>query len=89
MNQQEAIEKSTTTFNAAADYFDAPALSFWNRFGQRTIEHLQVQPGNNVLDVCSGNGASAIPAAIEVGTTGSVLGVDLAESFVLYAIALK
>jgi ubiquinone/menaquinone biosynthesis C-methylase UbiE len=80
MNQEESIQKAKTTFNSAADYFDAPALSFWNRFGQRTIDLLQLQPGNTVLDVCCGSGASAIPAAKQVGATGSVLGVDLAES---------
>jgi ubiquinone/menaquinone biosynthesis C-methylase UbiE len=80
MNQEEAIQKSTTTFNAAADYFDAPALSFWNRFGQNTVGRIQLQSGEKVLDVCCGSGASAIPAAIEVGQTGSVLGADLADS---------
>jgi ubiquinone/menaquinone biosynthesis C-methylase UbiE len=80
MNQEEAIERAKTTFNLAADYFDAPALSFWNRFGQNTIDRLQLQPGNRVLDVCCGSGASAIPAARQVGNVGSVLGVDLAES---------
>jgi ubiquinone/menaquinone biosynthesis C-methylase UbiE len=80
MNKAEAIERSTITFNSAADYFDDPALSFWNRFGQNTIDKIQLQPGDRVLDVCCGSGASAIPAAVQVGTTGSVLGVDLADS---------
>ncbi|WP_310489918.1 methyltransferase domain-containing protein [Chamaesiphon sp. VAR_69_metabat_338] len=85
MNKQEAIDKATITFNSAADYFDAPALSFWNRFGRRTIELADLQPGMRVLDVCCGTGASAIPAAVKVGTTGSVLGVDLAESLLKLA----
>ncbi len=80
MNKEEAIQKSTTTFNAAADRFDAPALSFWNRFGQNTIERIQLKPGAKVLDVCCGSGASAIPAAVKVGNTGSVMGADLADS---------
>jgi ubiquinone/menaquinone biosynthesis C-methylase UbiE len=80
MNKEEAIQKSTITFNSAADYFDAPALSFWNRFGQNTIERIQLQPGAKVLDVCCGSGASAIPAAVKVGNTGSVLGADLADA---------
>lgn len=79
MNKEEAIEKSKTTFNSAADYFDAPALSFWNRFGQNTIKRIQLKPGERVLDVCCGSGASAIPAALKVGNTGSVLGADLAD----------
>jgi ubiquinone/menaquinone biosynthesis C-methylase UbiE len=80
MNKEEAIQKSTITFNAAADYFDAPALSFWNRFGRNTVDRLQLQVGAKVLDVCCGSGASAIPAAVKVGNTGSVLGADLANS---------
>ncbi|MCU0553058.1 MAG: class I SAM-dependent methyltransferase [Leptolyngbya sp. Prado105] len=55
-------------------------MSFWNRFGQRTIERLTLQPGHRVLDVCCGSGASAIPAAVCVGSTGQVLAIDLAES---------
>jgi ubiquinone/menaquinone biosynthesis C-methylase UbiE len=80
MNQEQATAQAKKIFNSAADYFDDPVMSFWNRFGQRTIEHIKLQPGNKVLDVCCGSGASAIPAAIQVGVTGSVLGVDLAES---------
>jgi ubiquinone/menaquinone biosynthesis C-methylase UbiE len=80
MNKEEAIQKSTATFNSAADYFDAPALPFWNRFGQNTVDRIQLQPGAKVLDVCCGSGASAIPAAVKVGHTGSVLGADLADS---------
>jgi ubiquinone/menaquinone biosynthesis C-methylase UbiE len=87
MNQEQATAQAEKIFNSAADYFDAPVMSFWSRFGQRTIEYLQLQPGEKVLDVCCGSGASAIPAAIEVGVTGSVLGVDLAES--LLALARK
>jgi ubiquinone/menaquinone biosynthesis C-methylase UbiE len=80
VTQEELIHKTQTTFNSAADYFDAPALSFWNRFGQRSIDRLNLQSGDRVLDVCCGTGASAIPAAVGVGPTGAVLGVDLAES---------
>jgi ubiquinone/menaquinone biosynthesis C-methylase UbiE len=76
----EAIQRAKSTFNSAADYFDAPALSFWNRFGQRTIDLIELQLGDRVLDVCCGSGASAIPAAVKVGATGSVLGVDIAAS---------
>ncbi len=80
MSQETALARTEAVFNAASDYFDAPALSFWNRFGQRTIERLTLQPGHQVLDVCCGSGASAIPAAVCVGSTGQVLAIDLAES---------
>jgi ubiquinone/menaquinone biosynthesis C-methylase UbiE len=80
LSKQEAIARAEVVFNAASDYFDDPALSFWNRFGQQTINRLSLRQGDRVLDVCCGTGASAIPAAISVGATGQVLGIDVAES---------
>jgi ubiquinone/menaquinone biosynthesis C-methylase UbiE len=85
MSREEIIARTEAVFNAAADYFDAPALSFWNRYGQKTVDQLSLQPGDRVLDVCCGSGASAIPAAIAVGPTGQVIGVDLAESLLQLA----
>jgi ubiquinone/menaquinone biosynthesis C-methylase UbiE len=67
------------TFNAAAEHFDDAALFFWDRLGRKTVELAGVAPGHRVLDVCCGSGGSAIPAAERVGTSGCVIGVDLAE----------
>jgi ubiquinone/menaquinone biosynthesis C-methylase UbiE len=75
-----ARQKAVSTYNAAADFFDHPANTFWARYGRRTIEKLALKSGERVLDVCCGSGASAIPAAEMVGPTGSVLGIDLAEN---------
>ena len=72
--------KATATYNAAADYFDDPALGFWERFGQATVDRLHLRAGAGVLDVCAGSGASAIPAARRVGVAGRVVAVDLAEN---------
>jgi ubiquinone/menaquinone biosynthesis C-methylase UbiE len=77
--RDEAIARAIATYNSAADTFDAAPLSFWSRYGQRTIDRLELQPGDKVLDVCCGTGASAIPAAIAVGPTGAVLGVDVSD----------
>ena len=77
---EEAKQKAATTYNAASDYFDHPANTFWERYGRRTVERLRLAPGARVLDVCCGSGASAIPAAKIVGPDGSVVGVDLAEN---------
>ena len=74
----EAKAKAAATYNAAADTYDEPANSFWERFGRRTIDRLDLPSGARVLDVCCGSGASALPAAEKVGAEGSVLGVDLA-----------
>jgi len=71
--------KAESTYNSAADSFDAPPLAFWERTGRRAVERLALRRGARVLDVCCGTGASALPAARAVGPEGSVLAVDLAE----------
>jgi len=75
----DATARAATTYNAAADFYDASANSFWERFGRATIERLQPPVGSRVLDVCCGSGASALPAAEMVGPDGFVLGIDLAS----------
>lgn len=81
----QARARAKTTYNAAADTYDDPANSFWERFGRKTVERLGLQPGDRVLDVCCGSGASALPAAEIVGPTGSVLGIDVAERLLDHA----
>src|SRR5262245_31578080 len=76
----EARAKAAATYNSAADAYDDPANTFWDRFGRRTIERLSLRPGARVLDVCCGSGASALAAADAVGPRGSALGLDLAAN---------
>lgn len=77
---QDIKRKTADTYSAASDFYDHPANSFWDRYGRRTVERLRPQLGAQVLDVCCGSGASAIPAAEAIGPSGFVLGVDLAEN---------
>ncbi len=79
MTQLTPEARAAATYDAAADHFDHPALSFWDRYGCRTVDRLNLQPGATVLDVGCGSGASAIPAAKAVGTSGRVIGADLSE----------
>lgn len=77
---KEARKKAAATYNAAADSYDHPSNSFWDRYGRRTVGRLGLHQGARVLDVYCGSGASAIPAAEVVGRDGFVIGVDLAEN---------
>jgi SAM-dependent methyltransferase len=77
--------RAAATFNAASDRYDAPPLGFWAHCGQHTIDRLALPRGARVLDVPCGTGASAIPAARAVGSTGSVLACDLAERMLAHA----
>src|SRR5215831_15712719 len=74
-----AQARAAFTYNAAADFYDASPLSFWDYFGRRTIELASIPIGSRVLDVCCGAGASVLPAADAVGPTGNVIGIDLAK----------
>jgi ubiquinone/menaquinone biosynthesis C-methylase UbiE len=76
---ENAQARAAFTYNAAADFYDASPVSFWDYFGRRTIELASLPIGSRVLDVCCGTGASALPAAEAVGPTGNVIGVDLAK----------
>lgn len=78
-SHQELKARAAATYNAAADSFDAPENTFWDRFGARTVVRLGLQPGMRVLDVCAGSGASAIPAAEAVGPPGEVVAIDIAD----------
>ncbi|MEM7008382.1 MAG: methyltransferase domain-containing protein [Thermodesulfobacteriota bacterium] len=74
---EESKRKAKETYDSAADFFDHEALGFWARYGASTVERLSVKPGMRVLDVGSGTGASAIPAAMKVSSEGRVVAVDL------------
>jgi ubiquinone/menaquinone biosynthesis C-methylase UbiE len=75
----EPQARAAFAYNAAADFYDASPLSFWNYFGRRTIELLSLTTGAHVLDVCCGAGASSLPAAELVGPRGKVIGVDISQ----------
>jgi ubiquinone/menaquinone biosynthesis C-methylase UbiE len=76
---------AAATYNAASDLFDHPTNTFWDRFGRNTINRLDLKPGALALDVCCGSGASALPAAEQVGDAGYVIGIDLAEKLLKLA----
>jgi SAM-dependent methyltransferase len=69
-------------FDRAAATYDQVGVEFFQPLGRFLVRRTDPQPGERVLDVGCGRGASAIPAAEAVGPTGSVLATDLAPSMV-------
>ncbi|MBG1259367.1 hypothetical protein [Nostoc commune] len=89
INREEAIAKTKTIFNTASDYFDAPALSFWNRFGQQTVERLSLSSGDLVLEIDQLEPSArerVRQANLEFLRTNNVHSLSV---YVLYAIAQK
>ncbi|GAA4486876.1 hypothetical protein GCM10023094_44240 [Rhodococcus olei] len=62
-----------------ASEFSRLMPTVWGPAGQALAFQLRLRPGDTVLDVCCGAGASALPAAAAVGPTGLVHAVDLAD----------
>ena len=77
--------KAATTYNAAAEHFDDEPLAFWERHGRRAVELADLKPGERVLDMGCGTGASALPAALAVGPGGFVTGIDIAGNMLALA----
>lgn len=69
-------------FDRAAATYDQVGLDFFGVIGERLVATAAPQPGERVLDLGSGRGASALPAARAVGPTGAVLATDLAPGMV-------
>jgi len=40
----DAATRAATTHNATADVYDHPVNSFWDRFGRRTVDRLELRP---------------------------------------------
>jgi ubiquinone/menaquinone biosynthesis C-methylase UbiE len=74
---RDRARRARAAYDAAADRYDDMALGFWARSGERTIDRLGLTPGMTVLDVASGTGAAAIPAARRVGPDGRVVAIDV------------
>lgn len=63
---------------AAAEAYETlhvPAL--FQQWARRVLDAARVEPGNRVLDVACGTGVVAREAAVRVGPTGFVAGVDI------------
>lgn len=65
-------------FTAARTEFARIAPLLWNPLSEAMVAQVGPRPGEQVLDVCCGAGASAIAAGAAVGPSGEVDAVDLA-----------
>lgn len=73
-------EYISQTFNRTALSYDRVGPRLFSYFGKRLVELAGVRNGALVLDVGCGRGAILFPAATEVGASGKVIGIDLAET---------
>jgi len=65
--------------------YDAMEARLTAPLSERMLELARVGPGMRVLDLATGRGEPAIPAAHRVGPSGSVLGIDISASMLAMA----
>jgi SAM-dependent methyltransferase len=73
------------TYSAAAEDYATASRTYWQFLSDRTIERLNLTPGQSVLDVACGTAPATIVASGLVGPTGSVVGVDYADGMLAVA----
>ena len=71
-----SADKAVSQYRLHADGYDASAKRTM-RLRLQTIAHLDLRPGDRVLDVASGTGLSFPLLREAVGATGEVIGVDV------------
>lgn len=64
-------------FDRAASEYGNKNTAFFNYFGKRLTEQVELKPHQQILDIGTGRGAVLFPLAQAVGPLGKVTGIDI------------
>jgi len=77
---QQLVEKIASLFDLVADVYDNPSQRFFSFCADRLIHKIQPYQGHKLVDIATGTGAVAIPAAQAVGPSGRIHAIDLSAN---------
>jgi ubiquinone/menaquinone biosynthesis C-methylase UbiE len=75
-------QRIADVFHRAAPMYEQTGVAFFDPIGAALAAHAGLRPGERVLDVGCGRGASLFPAGEAVGRSGAAVGIDLAPGMV-------
>ena len=87
-SSQDIIDREHRTWRSVSDGWrknDSRLRENADVVTQRMLDLAGIDAGHRVLDIASGTGEPAIPAAHRVGETGRVTGVDLVDEMLAVA----
>jgi len=88
ISTQDVIDREQRTWSNVSEGWrknDAQLRENANGVTQRMLDIANLQAGNWMLDIASGTGEPALPAAHRVGETGRVIGTDLVDEMLAVA----
>ncbi|MBI2071233.1 MAG: methyltransferase domain-containing protein [Elusimicrobia bacterium] len=85
-NPGRFTQESKEAWNRAARNYDEKiARRFFERFALAMADWARLKPGENILDVACGSGIVSFAAAQQIGSSGSILGIDLSNEMIQLA----
>jgi len=69
-------------FNNAAGIYGTIGPDFFDYFGKRLVDHVNIQLGNSVLDIACGRGSSMFYAHEKIGNDGHITGIDISPEMI-------
>ncbi|MCG8698877.1 MAG: methyltransferase domain-containing protein [Bacteroidales bacterium] len=88
MLDKEIKEYIKKTFNTVAKDYEKEQLRFFADSSIKLVEHIPFRGDENVLDVATGTGITAVAMAEKL-TNGKVIGIDMSEKMLSVAISKK
>lgn len=72
----------SSVFDKAAPLYGKESAAFFNYFGKRLVEQVNIAPHQSALDVATGKGAVLFPLAEVIGPSGKVVGIDISKEMI-------